>query len=261
METHTNIEKSGLEPGSFPSTREEALKMAIERLKESFGTKTSNPPSQITVAKSNLPTTQPSKRRASIAIDEEVGESEGERTVPAKLAKMSTNSLQKMLNAGSDDEVRQAHRALVLRADQGDELAYRAIRDDFDHVYAGLSTSGRTLLKSLAQFVVGDERKIQQVLLAKGVVETRDDLAGPDSSPLEKLLAERIAICQATLECMETIFFQDNRIGIHSSILHQNRISMVQSRLIQAVRALAQVRKLQIPNVQVNIGEKQVNLA
>ena len=106
METHTNIEKSGLEPGSFPSTREEALKKALERLKESFGTKTSNPPSQTTVAKSNLPTTQPSKRRASIAIDEEVGESEEERTLPAKLAKMSTNSLQKMLNAGTDDEER-----------------------------------------------------------------------------------------------------------------------------------------------------------
>ncbi len=42
---------------------------------------------------------------------------------------------------------------------------------------------------------------------------------------------------------------------------HQQRIERAQRRYLAAIKALAQVRKLGVPAVQVNIGDKQINVA
>jgi hypothetical protein len=41
---------------------------------------------------------------------------------------------------------------------------------------------------------------------------------------------------------------------------HQQRIERAQRQYLAAIRALAPVRKLGVPAVQVNIGEKQINV-
>jgi hypothetical protein len=42
---------------------------------------------------------------------------------------------------------------------------------------------------------------------------------------------------------------------------HQKAIGLAQKRYLDAIKALAQIRKLQIPpTLQVNIGEKQINV-
>jgi hypothetical protein len=42
---------------------------------------------------------------------------------------------------------------------------------------------------------------------------------------------------------------------------HQHRISMAHSRYLSSIRTLAQVRRLQLPSVQVNIAREQLNVA
>ena len=42
---------------------------------------------------------------------------------------------------------------------------------------------------------------------------------------------------------------------------HQKRITKAHNRYLSAIRTLAQVRRLGVPAVQVNIGEQQVNVA
>jgi hypothetical protein len=43
--------------------------------------------------------------------------------------------------------------------------------------------------------------------------------------------------------------------------MHQQRIERAQRRYLAAIKTLAQVRRMDLPTLQVNIGEKQVNVA
>ncbi len=43
--------------------------------------------------------------------------------------------------------------------------------------------------------------------------------------------------------------------------MHCRRIEQAERRYLRAIRELAQVRKIQQPTVQVNIGDKQINVA
>lgn len=93
-------------------------------------------------------------------------------------------------------------------------------------------------------------------------------LAGPDPTPLESILAERVVVCRMQLASVERSYAAHMKAGMtfDASDHDQKRIDRAQKRLLSAVKALAQVRKLQLPTVQVNIGqqqniaEKQVNV-
>ena len=49
-------------------------------------------------------------------------------------------------------------------------------------------------------------------------------------------------------------------MSLQQAAFHQARISKAQARYLAAIRTLAQVRRLGVPVVQVNIGGQQVNV-
>jgi len=92
-------------------------------------------------------------------------------------------------------------------------------------------------------------------------------LAGEHPTPLERLLAERAALCWLSLYYFETIHAQNlPTLSLDAQEFHLRRIEGAHRRLLSAVKALAQVRRLQLPAVQinvggqVNVGERQVNM-
>jgi hypothetical protein len=90
------------------------------------------------------------------------------------------------------------------------------------------------------------------------------DLAGHNATPLEKLLVERIMISQEQLSLCETLYAEKSKqsISLPLATYHQKSIAMAQKRYLDAIKALAQIRKLQLPaTIQVNIADKQVNIA
>ena len=91
----------------------------------------------------------------------------------------------------------------------------------------------------------------------------REELAGGVApSPLEALLIERIVICWLHLQYHEAHYAAN--MSRKENILHVQigeRMDKAQRRYLGAIKALAQVRRLALPSVQVNIGEKQVNVA
>ncbi|HEV2121993.1 MAG TPA: hypothetical protein VGW38_04355 [Chloroflexota bacterium] len=91
----------------------------------------------------------------------------------------------------------------------------------------------------------------------------RRDVAGAHPSVLERLLADRVAISWLSLSVAEGTYHQALERGLSQAndTFHQQRIERAQRRFLAAIKALAQVRKLGVPAVQVNIGEKQVNVA
>ena len=105
---------------------------------------------------------------------------------------------------------------------------------------------------SVAQEIVGNEyrQKLREV-------------AGPSPSPLETLLAERIVVCRMQLAHFEKSYADKLKEGL--SLAHsehdQRRLERLERRLVSAIKALVQVRRLGLPAVQVNIGERQVNIS
>lgn len=89
----------------------------------------------------------------------------------------------------------------------------------------------------------------------------RDDLAGPNPTRLELHLAERVALCALAVARLESVFFQNVSSSPKAWEAAGRQLDGAHRRHLDAVKALATVRKLQLPNVQVNIGEKQVNIA
>lgn len=97
--------------------------------------------------------------------------------------------------------------------------------------------------------------KLEPQLLAK-------QLAGPNPTPLERLLAEQASLDYMALRVAEC---HEQKRGTREVIeikITQDRVASAHRRFLASLRTLAQVRKLQLPDVlQVNIGDKQVNVS
>lgn len=87
----------------------------------------------------------------------------------------------------------------------------------------------------------------------------REELAGPNPSPLEKLGAERVASCWLQLHYAELIYNQElPKFSLEQDDYYQKRLDRLHRRYLSSMRSLAQVRKLLKPKfAQINIGEKQ----
>lgn len=89
------------------------------------------------------------------------------------------------------------------------------------------------------------------------------ELAGLNPTPLERLLTERIALCWLHVQALEM------RSGATMpkqawGDIYEKRLDRANRRFLDAVKALALVRRLALPAVQVNIaaaGGQQVNLS
>ena len=80
--------------------------------------------------------------------------------------------------------------------------------------------------------------------------------------PLERLLIEHVALCWLRVQCVEQRYAQimAKSITLEQGRYWESRLSASQRRYLRATETLARVRKLRLPPVQVNIGEKQVNV-
>lgn len=85
--------------------------------------------------------------------------------------------------------------------------------------------------------------------------------AGPAPTALERLLVERIATCWLHLHQLELTYAAQQSMALPLAAYYQRTISAAQKRYLAAIWALAQVRKLALPVLQVNIAGKQVNVA
>jgi hypothetical protein len=91
-----------------------------------------------------------------------------------------------------------------------------------------------------------------------------DELAGPDPSPIERILAERAMVCWTNAFVADLIAENAALAGQSSIKVFEFRDRMrtrAHNRFLSAVKALADVRKLNLPGVVVNsTGPTQVNV-
>jgi hypothetical protein len=90
----------------------------------------------------------------------------------------------------------------------------------------------------------------------------RAELAGPDPTPLERLLVERIVACWLQLHYIDIRLPQSEaKLTMKQVEYLEDRRDRAHRRYLSAIKTLATVRKLALPVLQVNIAKKQVNVA
>lgn len=82
----------------------------------------------------------------------------------------------------------------------------------------------------------------------------RDDLAGPDPTPLELALCEQSAVAWLDLRCAEAIYLRSTQSAAVVKFLDQ-QVTRSHQRLLRTLRSLAAVRRVpDLRAVQINIA-------
>lgn len=154
---------------------------------------------------------------------------------------------------------------LLERAQAGDRSTLPAIREMFD-LEPGLWEANGDLARiaedKLIDTATGDNLFFKEVLRRR-VDQLKSELVGSNPSPLERLLADRVAACWLQVHYWDTIYSQalgSDNFSWKASEYYQRRLDQVQRRYLAAIRSLAQVRRLLGITVQVNIADQQVNV-
>lgn len=159
--------------------------------------------------------------------------------------------------------------ALMEHAQRGDTKAMQDLRlllmqaPDWEQNQPGPATCARRVLL---------EATLGKNLLVREAWERRaeameKELAGPNPTPLERTLCERIASCWLDVQLVDLNFAAKLKesMSIPAGDYYQRRQDRAHARYLTAVQALARVRRLLAPVVaQVNIaqpGAQQLNVA
>ena len=156
-------------------------------------------------------------------------------------------------------------RGAVSRAHDGDEEALEHVgkileeAPDFAQILVDLA---RDAERAFIERTSGGDPVTEKALLVQ-LENMRQEVAGVAAPPLERLLAERIVACWLQLHYAELLYVQNlPNCAQEQDEYYQKRLDRLNRRYLSAIRSLAQVRKLLKPSVaQVNIGEKQINMA
>jgi len=111
--------------------------------------------------------------------------------------------------------------------------------------------------------VSGGNAIIKESLL-EGYEATCRDLGHAESSCLEQLLVEQVALCWLRHNELERRYTKVSSSGVQTiaqADYWERRLSASQRRYLRACETLARIRKMQLPMMQVNIGQHQVNVA
>jgi hypothetical protein len=164
--------------------------------------------------------------------------------------------------------------APAAKRDELDDLLQRAERGDaaaLARVKPWLNDP--EIAELLGNPAVGVERQIiglsagNNLLRKEAMIERlrqlRAELAGPRPSPLERLLADRVALCWLHLHQIEWAYFAKSSMAATLAEHYQRCLDRAQRRFLAAARGLADVRRLALPVLvaQVNVAGKQVNVA
>jgi hypothetical protein len=158
---------------------------------------------------------------------------------------------------------------LADKAEAGDKEARRklraAVRESSPEVIARASDFRRGAERHLIQ-TISAGNPLKEEALEVRLSHMRSEIAGANPTPLEVLLTERVVAAWLLVEILETLVSMQLTWGVDEYVSPSFLLQMarllegVQRRYLAAIKALAQVRRLQGPAaVQINVGENQVD--
>lgn len=165
------------------------------------------------------------------------------------------------------------------KAHAGAELLYEAIRRvdaakptkedkaEFDRIlkeHPAVWTIAGDMIDHTARGLIADVNGSYalQASLRTGWKQMRDDLTRPSDGPLEKLLIQQVVLAWLKLAYTEYAHkgtLLNGNTTLKVADFWERRLSAAQRRYLRACETLARVRRLQLPAMQINIAEQQVN--
>ena len=155
---------------------------------------------------------------------------------------------------------------LLAQAEEGNKQAFDTLCAHLPYpnkLWDMLSDLPGRASKAMTSAVMGKDRLLTQEALRRKAAALTQELAGIQPTPLERVLVDRIVLCWLHLHLAEVSYAEQMQdLSITQAAFHEHRITAAHNRYLAAMRTLAQVRRLQTPNVQVvNIGGQQLNVA
>jgi hypothetical protein len=155
-------------------------------------------------------------------------------------------------------------KALLKRSRAGDATVLPVVRKMLDDprtmpLFGGdlADTAIRSFIRALNDTDVGFAEAMQKKLELM-----RTELLGPNPTPVERILVERIVACWLQVQDADLRAAQGQKDAtLRWADFHQRRMDAANKRFLAAVKALATVRKLAVPVLQVNIAKRQTNIA
>ena len=152
---------------------------------------------------------------------------------------------------------------LLGRASKGDESTLPILRrmmqePGFVAVCGG--DLARQAELSLIKALAGKDLAFKEGLLSK-MGSLRSELAGPDPTPVERLLAERVAACWLQVYAADINYAQAKNYSFSQGDYCQRKMDRAHRRYLQAIKTLELVRKMAVPVLRVEMGRPAIRLA
>jgi len=154
-------------------------------------------------------------------------------------------------------------RGLIRQAESGDETALKEVREILT-AYPALNVAwdlAEAIERMWIDATLSNDSRVGKEMLKAKLAELKQELAGPSASPIERLLAERVAVCWLQVQNADGAYLNQWETSTPAQVEHlQKTQDRAHRRFLSAIKTLAQVRRLCVPVLQVNVGEKQVNV-
>jgi hypothetical protein len=157
------------------------------------------------------------------------------------LASCDAYQLYKLANNGNSDAL---------------ELLRKQLRDkpELARVLGDMAWQAR---QSRLNQILGDY-SASKLMVDEAMNGIAKQVAGENPSPLEAILAERVAACWLDVQDHECRYAQQCET-FKQQEWRSKMLDRAQQRYLSAIKTLAMIRKLPLPVVQVNIADKQIN--
>lgn len=152
---------------------------------------------------------------------------------------------------------------IIERARTGDEEAMPELRNLLDHVPSIRQALGADLdyavEYAISKSVGGPKNLAFREGLKRKLAELREELQGPNPSPIERLLVDRAVACWLQVQEADLGYAELKKCSFVQAEFFLKRQDRAHRRFLSAMKTLATVRKMALPAIQVNIGKNQVN--
>ena len=136
----------------------------------------------------------------------------------------------------------------------------RRLLDDSPELWQFLGDLGRRAKDAWIERATGEDA-LQRETLMRYVAALEQEFAGPQPSALERLLAERVLVSWLEVHTLDPVLTGKKEMTLAQASFFDRRRDRAHRRLLSAIRTLATVRRLVVPSLQVNIADKQINVA
>ncbi len=157
--------------------------------------------------------------------------------------------------------------AMTKLAGQGDERAAGALLQacrEVPRLWEFLAVLPSHAERAWADLLAGSgaDAEFARRVVEQDIARKRKEVAGEHPTPLEGLLAERVALCWVAAQHADAQYARKLAGGMSfkEGEYFARRSEQANRQLLKAVQALATVRRLLAPTIQLNIARQQVNL-